>query len=176
MRLRMLKVLTAQSFSCQHFFSFELIFAHWLELLYYVSDFDDTGFAYNDKFCFNFVRGKSKYGNRCKFSHESKLTFKVPRRESCSYLETSKGCFKGQQCKFSHEIVAGNNGATTQPPQSTARSRPQSELETGFREWSFLIPRRNTPFRVVEIGKFFKVGWEPSAKSIQKPGNRLSRS
>ncbi len=45
MKLKILKVLTVQSFNCQYFFSFELIFAHWL--LYYVFDFDDTDFTYN---------------------------------------------------------------------------------------------------------------------------------
>ena len=49
------------------------------------------------------------------------------------------------------------NSVNTKSSQSTARSRPQTELETGFREWMFLISRQNTRFQVVEVEKFFKV-------------------
>ena len=54
------------------------------------------------------MRGKCRYGERCKYSHESKPTSKAPPRELCPYLGTPRGCFKGQQCKFSHETVAGS--------------------------------------------------------------------
>ncbi|KAA6410497.1 MAG: hypothetical protein FRX48_05919 [Lasallia pustulata] len=123
--------------------------------------------------CFDFIRGKCKYGNRCKFSHESKPTSKAPHRELCPYVGTPKGCFIGQQCRFLHETVAGKSGASTQPPQSTARSRPQTELETGFREWTFLIPRQNTRFQVVEIGNFFKVGWDLISKEHTETGQQI---
>ncbi|KAL8993845.1 MAG: hypothetical protein Q9169_006042 [Polycauliona sp. 2 TL-2023] len=122
--------------------------------------------------CFDFVRGKCRYGNRCKFTHESKPTSKAPPREPCPYLGTSKGCFKGQQCKFSHEIAAGD-GASTQPLQATARPRPRTELETGFREWTFLIPRQNTRFQVVEVGNFFKMGWDLASKEHTETGQQI---
>ena len=69
--------------------------------------------------------------------------------------------------------MVGNNRADTQPPQSTARSRPQGELETGFREWTFLIPRQNTRFQAVEIGKFFKMGWELTSKEHTDIGQQI---
>ncbi|KAI4093451.1 MAG: hypothetical protein LQ344_002864 [Seirophora lacunosa] len=73
------------------------------------------------------------------------------------------GCFKGQQCKYSH-AKAADDGASTQPSQTTAKSRLRTELETGFREWTFLIPRQNTPSQVVKIGNFFKMGWDLASK------------
>ncbi|KAI4117370.1 MAG: hypothetical protein LQ345_002382 [Seirophora villosa] len=48
--------------------------------------------------------------------------------------------------------------------QTTAKSRPRTELETGFREWTFLIPRQNTRSQVVKIGNFFKMGWDLASK------------
>ncbi|KAI4273758.1 MAG: hypothetical protein L6R38_006265 [Xanthoria sp. 2 TBL-2021] len=125
-----------------------------------------------NKPCFDFIRGKCRYGKRCKFTHESKPTSKAPPREPCPYLGTSKGCFKGQRCNFSHEIVAGD-GASTQTLQATARSRPRTELETGFREWTFLIPRQNTRFQVVEIGNFFKMGWDLVSKEHTETGQQI---
>lgn len=53
------------------------------------------------------------------------------------------------------------------------RLRPQSELQTGFREWTFLIPRQNTRFQVVEIGKFFKLGWELISKEDTETGQQI---
>lgn len=69
--------------------------------------------------------------------------------------------------------MAGKIGASTQPPQTTARLRPQSELQTGFREWTFLIPRQNTRFQVVEIEKFFKLGWELISKEDTETGQQI---
>ncbi len=70
--------------------------------------------------------------------------------------------------------MAGKNGANTQPPQPTARSRPQTELENGLREWTFLIPRQNTRFQVVvDIEKFFKVGWELISKEHTETGQQI---
>lgn len=60
--------------------------------------------------------------------------------------------------------MAGKIGANIEPRQSTARSRPQTELQTGFREWPLFIPRQNTRFQVVAIEKFFKLGWELISK------------
>ena len=71
--------------------------------------------------------------------------------------------------------MAGN-GASTQPPQSTARSRPRTEwtkFETGLREWTFLIPRQNTRFQVVEIGNFFKMGWDIASKEHTETGHQI---
>lgn len=69
--------------------------------------------------------------------------------------------------------MAGKNGANIQPPQSTARSRPQTELQTDFREWTLLIPRQNTRFQVVAIGKFFKLGWELISKEDTETGQQI---
>jgi len=69
--------------------------------------------------------------------------------------------------------MAGKNGASTQPSQSTARSRPQTEFEIGFREWTFLIPRQNTRFQAVEIGKFFKVSWDLISKEHTETGQQI---
>ena len=118
------------------------------------------------------MRGKCRYGNRCKFTHRSKPTSKAPPREPCPYLGTLNGCLKGQHCKFSHETVAGD-GAGTQPLQSTARSRPRTEFEIGFREWTFLISRQNTRFQVVEIGNFFKMGWDLVSKEHTETGQQI---
>ena len=118
------------------------------------------------------MRGNCRYGNRCKFTHESKPTSKELPREPCPYLGTSKGCLKGQKCKFSHEIVA-RSGASTQHLQSTARSRPRTEFEVGFREWTFLIPRQNTRLQAVEIGKFFKMGWDLASKEHTETGQQI---
>jgi len=96
----------------------------------------------------------------------------VPPREPCPYFGTSKGCFRGGKCKFSHETVAGN-GVSTQPQQSTARSQPRTEFETGFREWTFLIPRQKTRVGVVEIGDFFKMGWDLASKEHTETGQQI---
>ena len=109
------------------------------------------------------MNGKCKFGNKCKYSHESKPTSRAPHRELCPHIGTPKGCFRGQRCKFSHEVVPDDN-ANTQSPQSTAGPRPRTELETGFREWTYLIPKRNTRSQAVEIGSFFKIGWELASK------------
>ncbi len=69
--------------------------------------------------------------------------------------------------------MAGKNGASTQPSQSTARSRPQTKFEIGFREWTFLIPRQNTRFQAVEIGKFFKVSWDLISKEHTETGQQI---
>ena len=118
------------------------------------------------------MRGKCRYGNRCKFTHESKPTSKAPHREPCPYLGKPKGCFKGQQCKFSHDIVAGDS-VKAQSPQSAARHRPRTELETTFREWTFLIPRQNTRSQAVKIGDFFKMGWRLTGKGDTETGQQI---
>ncbi|KAI4239984.1 MAG: hypothetical protein L6R40_005416 [Gallowayella cf. fulva] len=122
--------------------------------------------------CFDFARGKCRYGNRCKFTHKSEPTSRAPPRKLCPYLGTPKGCFKAQQCKFSHEALAGDD-TRTRPLQATARSRPRTELETGFREWTFLIPRRDMRFQVVEIGNFFKMGWDLASKEHTETGQQI---
>ncbi|KAI9889600.1 MAG: hypothetical protein M1814_005107 [Vezdaea aestivalis] len=127
---------------------------------------------FNTKPCFEFRRGKCSYGKKCKFSHESKPSSNTPQKEICPYLRTSKGCFRGQQCNFSHETVAGH-GANTQSPQSTAEAPPRLEIETSFRDWTFLIPRQNTLFRVVETGKFFKLAWDLISKEDTETGQRV---
>ncbi|KAF6236089.1 hypothetical protein HO173_005717 [Letharia columbiana] len=122
--------------------------------------------------CSDFMRGKCKYGNRCKFRHESKPTSKVPQRKPCQFFGTSKGCFKGRQCQYSHESVAGS-GVGTHATQSTARSQPLTEVENGYREWTFLIPRQNMRYQVVEIGKFFKMGWDLTSKGHTETGQQI---
>ncbi len=118
------------------------------------------------------MRGKCRYGNRCKFTHESKPTSKAPPHEPCPYLGTLKGCLKGQRCKFSHETVAGDS-ASTQPLQATTRSRPRTEFETGFRQWTFLIPRQNARFQAMELENFFKMGWDLVSKEHTETGQQI---
>ena len=60
-------------------------------------------------------------------------------------------------------MVAGN-GASTQSLQVTARPRPRTEFETGFREWTFLLAKQNARSQVEEIGNFFKMGWDLASK------------
>ncbi|KAL9594881.1 MAG: hypothetical protein Q9179_005205 [Wetmoreana sp. 5 TL-2023] len=52
-------------------------------------------------------------------------------------------------------------------------SRPRTELETSFREWTFLIPRQNTRFQVVEIGNFFKMAWDLTSKEHIETGQQI---
>ncbi|MCJ1349011.1 hypothetical protein MMC31_007245, partial [Peltigera leucophlebia] len=68
---------------------------------------------------------------------------------------------------FPHKAVVDENGISTQSPQSTARSRPQTELETGFREWTFLISRQNSRFQS------FKMAWELTSKERTETGQRI---
>ena len=65
------------------------------------------------------------------------------------------------------------NSVNTKSSQSTARSRPQTELETGFREWIFLISRQNTQFQVAQSEKFFKVAWEFISKEHTETGQQI---
>ena len=65
------------------------------------------------------------------------------------------------------------DGDQTSPPQSTDRSRPRTELEYGFREWTFLIPKQNTRHPVLEIGKFFKMGWDLISKEHTEIGQQV---
>ena len=113
--------------------------------------------------CFKFLRGNCTKGDDCKYSHGFKRVSKASTRELCPYLRTPKGCFKGKDCRFSHEIVADND-ANTRKSQSHATSRPRSELDVAFRQWTFLIPKQNVQEQIVEIGGFFKLGWELLSK------------
>ncbi|CAF9942307.1 hypothetical protein IMSHALPRED_003470 [Imshaugia aleurites] len=88
---------------------------------------------------------------------------------------TSKPCFEfrrngkckyGKRCKYSH-------GDQTQPPQPTARSRPRTEFENGFREWTFLIPKQNTRLLALDIGKFFRMGWDLTSKEHTETGQQI---
>lgn len=69
--------------------------------------------------------------------------------------------------------MVDENGISTQSPQSTARSRPQTKLETGFREWTFLISRQNTRFQVGEIEESFKMVWELTSKERTETGQEI---
>ncbi|KAL8718888.1 MAG: hypothetical protein Q9225_004034 [Loekoesia sp. 1 TL-2023] len=129
----------------------------------------------SSKPCINFARGNCRYGDKCKFTHEPKTTTattsNVPHKEPCPYLGTPKGCFKGQRCKYSHESTASSTNV--QSPQSSTRSRPRTELETGFREWTFLIPRQNARFQSRELGSFFRLGWELISKDPTETGQQI---
>lgn len=67
----------------------------------------------------------------------------------------------------------GENSVNSESPQSAARSRPQTKLQIGFREWTLLIPKKNTRFHVLEIGKFFKLGWELISKEDPETGQQI---
>lgn len=120
------------------------------------------------------MRGQCKFGNRCKFSHKSNAILKGSPREPCPYLGTSRGCFKGQQCRFSHDIAAGND-ANMQPRPSTIKSGPRTEFENGFREWTFLIPKQNARYQTLEIRKFFQMGWDLVSKEHTETGQQIIR-
>ncbi len=66
-----------------------------------------------------------------------------------------------------------DNGTNTKAPQSTARPRPRTEFESSFREWTFLIPRQDTRFQAVEIGKFFKMAWDLISKEHTETGQQI---
>lgn len=68
--------------------------------------------------------------------------------------------------------MAGN-GAKTQLPQSTARTRPRTDFENDYREWTFLIPRHNRHFPDVDVGKFFKMGWDLISKEHTETGQQV---
>ena len=54
--------------------------------------------------------------------------------------------------------------ASPQLLQATDRSHPRTELESGFREWTFLIPRQNARFQAMQTKKFFNMGWDLVSK------------
>ncbi|KAI4175839.1 MAG: hypothetical protein LQ343_001452 [Gyalolechia ehrenbergii] len=126
----------------------------------------------NPKPCNNFARGNCKFGNKCKYTHELNAVPTTSRQEPCPYIGTSRGCFRGRQCKFSH-VLAPGDGANIQPQQSHTRPRPRTDIETSFREWTFLIPKQNRRFQILEIGKFFKLGWELLSTDPTETGQQV---
>ncbi|KAL8841355.1 MAG: hypothetical protein Q9170_000986 [Blastenia crenularia] len=119
------------------------------------------------------MAGGTSFGDRCKYSHDSKATNTSDfSKEPCPYLGTPKGCFKGQQCKYSHESAA-SNGSNVKSVKPDAKSRPRNEFETGFREWTFLIPRQDSRSQVRELGKFFGMGWDLISRDPTETGQRI---
>lgn len=74
-----------------------------------------------------------------------------------------RGCFRGNQCKFSHDIQ-GNDASIKGAPQR----KKESEIESSFREWSYLIPRLDVHTRRqvqdTDVQKFFELGWKLMSK------------
>ena len=66
-------------------------------------------------------------------------------------------------------------GVNTRPLQFTARSRPRTELETSFREWTFLIPRQNARSQAVELESFFMMGWNLVSKEHTETVQQIIR-
>ncbi|MCJ1475096.1 hypothetical protein MMC13_003756 [Lambiella insularis] len=60
--------------------------------------------------------------------------------------------------------MTSKRDAHAQQPQPTAKLRPQTEFETAYRDWTFLIPRQNSRFHIVETWKLFKAGWDLMSK------------
>ena len=60
--------------------------------------------------------------------------------------------------------------AGIQTQQPSARQRPQTGIEISFREWTFLIPKQDTRFRYMEVGKFFKMGWDLMSREDVETG------
>lgn len=69
--------------------------------------------------------------------------------------------------------MVDKSGPNVESSQSTARSRPRTELQTGFREWTLFIPRKDTRFQAVTTGKFFKLGWELISKEDPETGQQI---
>ncbi|KAL9598762.1 MAG: hypothetical protein Q9219_004259 [cf. Caloplaca sp. 3 TL-2023] len=123
--------------------------------------------------CFHFARGHCKFGDKCKFSHElTASNTAVTLKEPCPYLETPRGCFKGEHCRYSHDLKQNANNSI-QSLQHPGRSRPRNEHETGFREWTFLIPRQNARSPVLELGKFFRLGWDLLSRDPTDTGQQI---
>ncbi|KAL8823199.1 MAG: hypothetical protein Q9191_006082 [Dirinaria sp. TL-2023a] len=57
--------------------------------------------------------------------------------------------------------------------QVLARNRPRTDLETGFREWTFLIPKQSSRYQAVETDKFFKLGWDLVRKEHTETGQQI---
>ncbi|KAL9027440.1 MAG: hypothetical protein Q9196_004037 [Gyalolechia fulgens] len=51
--------------------------------------------------------------------------------------------------------------------------RPRTDIEKSFRDWTFLIPKQNTRFQILEIGKVFKLGWELLNKDPTEIGQQV---
>ncbi|KAL8941651.1 MAG: hypothetical protein Q9216_002114 [Gyalolechia sp. 2 TL-2023] len=78
----------------------------------------------------------------------------------------------GPQCKFSHELGPGDV-ASKKPQQSHTGPRPRTDIETSFRNWTFLIPKQNTRYLIPEIGKFFQLGWEILSTDPTETGQQV---
>ena len=121
---------------------------------------DPLSIFYSNKPCLAFLRGECKYGRRCKFSHDPQgISTKDNSSQPCPYLGTAKSCFRGKSCRYSHNNTVNKEGTTPQSSQPNTRSRPKTEAETGFRKWTFLIPKPGTRTHLIETEKFFQLGW-----------------
>lgn len=78
--------------------------------------------------CPHFLRGRCKFGDRCKFEHSH------PRRQVCSYFMNGR-CKFGDRCKFEHPSApAAQNqpyvGETTHGQVHTPRMRVHTTLKS----------------------------------------------
>lgn len=101
------------------------------------------------------TRGKHALGKNNRFNPEPKTP--------CPYYLKPKGCYKGDKCKFSHDLKGKDTSARGAP-----KRREESEFECSFREWSYLIPRLDVHTRRqvhdTDAQKFFEMGWKLMSK------------
>lgn len=99
------------------------------------------------KACNIFWRGRCKFGKSCKFSHDPQTM--------CSQSATKKGCTKGPDCPFSHNLSSAPSEATSSTADAAA--------ESSFRKWTYMIPlpkHPSSPLTKSDIPGFFQLGWE----------------
>lgn len=98
--------------------------------------------------CKNLSDGHCKFGARYRFSHDPTTP--------CYHFLTRDGCRNGEDCFFSHE-------QTSSRTKFALASSADSDYETRFRQWTYLIPkdhRERGHRQGPDITSFFKAGWD----------------